>query len=150
MNDNILQTKNEAPGASVQVRHHFTASVEEVFDVWIKPELAKQFLFATPKGNMIHAETEPRAGGSFVFTERRDGVDVVHTGKYLELDRPRRLAFSFIVPLYSSEATVVIIDFIAQGSECDLILTHRGIWAGWEEKTIAGWEMMLGNLAKAL
>ncbi|MBC8087521.1 MAG: SRPBCC domain-containing protein, partial [Phycisphaerae bacterium] len=83
------------PRKNIQVTHRFTASSERVFDSWLHVETAKQFLFATETGTMVRAEIDPRVGGTFTFVDRRDGEDVLHTGSYLEIDRPTRLKFTF-------------------------------------------------------
>ena len=86
---------------TVRVTRRFSASPERVFDAWLDPAKARTFLFATKTGEMVKAETDPRVGGRFTFTDRRDGVDVDHMGEYLTIDRPRKLVFTFVVPLYS-------------------------------------------------
>src|SRR5262249_25147466 len=105
---------------TVRVTHRFTASPERVFDAWLDPEKASRFLFATPTGQMVRAETDPREGGRFTFTDRRDGEDVAHVGEYLEIDRPRRLVFTFAVPKYSSVVTQVTIEIVPLDSGCEL------------------------------
>ena len=44
---------------TVRVKHRFTASPERLFDAWLDPEKARRFLFATPTGQMVRAETAP-------------------------------------------------------------------------------------------
>ena len=86
--------------STVQVTGQFEASPERVFDAWLNPATAGKWLFATEKGQMVRVEIDPRVGGLYTIVERRDGVDVEHTGEYLEIDRPRRLVFTFRVPTY--------------------------------------------------
>jgi uncharacterized protein YndB with AHSA1/START domain len=136
----------------VRVTHRFRASAERVFDAWLDPAMARRFLFATPTGRVVRADIDARVGGSFVLTDRRDGDDVEHTGEYLEIDRPRRLAFTFRVPKYSEAADRVEIDIVALESGCELTLTHTLApeAAEWADGAAEGWTGILRGLAVAL
>ena len=138
------------PRVSLRVTHRYAASAERVFDAWLDPERASKWLFATASGRMVRAEVDARVGGSFNFTDRRDGVDVEHVGEYLEIDRPRRLAFTFGVPMYSPAMTRVSIDIVPLGPGCELTLTHEDVLPEWATQTEAGWGMLLDALAGTL
>jgi uncharacterized protein YndB with AHSA1/START domain len=43
---------------TVRVKHRFTSPPERVFDAWLDPEKAGRFLFASPTGQMVCAETD--------------------------------------------------------------------------------------------
>jgi uncharacterized protein YndB with AHSA1/START domain len=122
----------------VRVSRRFDASAERVFDAWLDPEKAGKFLFATPTGTMVRAEIDPRVGGTFCFVDRRDGEDVAHTGTYLEIDRPRRLVFSFAVPKYSAATTRVIVEIVPREAGCELTLTHEGVLPEYRDRTRRG------------
>jgi uncharacterized protein YndB with AHSA1/START domain len=136
--------------ASVRVTHRFTASAERVFDAWLDPQKAGKWLFATPSGQMVRVEIEARVGGAFCFTDRREGEDVEHIGEYLEIDRPRRLVFTFTVAKYSQESTRVTVDIVPQGAGCELTLTHEGVLPDYASRTEAGWTGILDRLAATL
>ena len=137
--------------ATVRVTRRYAASPERVFDAWLDPKVAAKFLFATPTGQMIRAETDPRVGGAFVFVDRRpDMGDVEHVGTYLEIDRPRRLVFEFAVPKYERQKTRVAIDIEPDGDGARLTLTHEGVFEEWVTRTEHGWGMILDALGKAL
>ena len=136
---------------TVRVTHRYDATPEKVFDAWLDPKAAGRFLFATPTGQMVKAEVDPRVGGKFCFTDQRPGEgDVDHVGSYLEIDRPRRLVFDFVVPKYSQERSVVTLDFAPSGSGCELTLIHDGVLEEYAEQTNGGWTMILGALAKVV
>jgi uncharacterized protein YndB with AHSA1/START domain len=135
---------------TVQVTRYFEASPERVFDAWLDPQKAGQWLFATPSGQMVRVEIDARAGGSFLFVDRRDGEDVEHTGEYIEIDRPHRLVFTFTVPKYSQESTCVSIDIVPEGTGCRLTLAHENVLADYASRTQAGWTGILDKLAAAI
>jgi uncharacterized protein YndB with AHSA1/START domain len=137
----------------VRVTRRFAASAERVFDAWLDPASARRWLFATATGEMIRYEIDPRVGGRFTFTDRRDGKDFEHTGEYLEIDRPHRLVFTFGVPAASSEFAVVAIDIRSMpDGGCELTLTQemKPELAEYRERTQDGWTMILNGLAKEI
>jgi uncharacterized protein YndB with AHSA1/START domain len=139
-----------APRTTVRVTRRFAAPPERVFDAWFDPAIARHFFFATPTGEMIRVAIDARVGGAFAMVERRNGEEFEHVGEYIVLDRPRRLAFTFAVPKFSSEATRVAIDIAALPQGCTLTLAHDGVLADFAERTERGWTMILGGLATAL
>jgi uncharacterized protein YndB with AHSA1/START domain len=145
-----VKSESTSSAAKLVVSRSFAARPEVVFDCWLNPEAARRWLFATPTGQMVRAEIDARVGGRFVFTDRRDGEDVEHVGEYLEIDRPRRLVFTFGVPKYSPVMTRVTIDMVRSAAGCDLTLTHEGVLPDWFEQTRSGWTKILETLATTL
>ena len=145
-----MRTKSKP--VTVRVARCFTASPERVFDAWLDAKRAANWMFATRSGEMVRAEIDARVGGKYVFTDRRDGEDVEHTGEYLEIDRPRRLVFTFGLPKVSPEPDRVTIEIVAQGTGCELTLTHemKPEWAEYRDRTEDGWSKMLAGLAARL
>ncbi|MFC3071040.1 SRPBCC family protein [Phenylobacterium soli] len=141
--------------AQISVSHRYAQTPERVFDAWLDPRIARRFLFATPAGEMVVCEIDARVGGRFDLTERRpDMGEVKHVGEYLEVDRPRRLVFTFAVPQFDPTATRVAIDIvpetIAGGEGCVLTLTHTDVGDDWAEGTRDGWTKILASLEPAL
>jgi uncharacterized protein YndB with AHSA1/START domain len=138
------------PSSTIRITRRFEASMERVFDAWIDPDKARRWLFATPTGQMVRVDIDARPGGSFTITDRRDGEDVEHMGEYVEVDRPRRLVFTFGVPKYSKVMTRVSIDLKPLAEGCELTLTHEGVLPEWLEPSRQGWGMLLEALAGRL
>jgi uncharacterized protein YndB with AHSA1/START domain len=138
---------NAPTSVNLRVTRQFTASAERVFDAWLDPQKAGLWLFATPTGQMVKVEIDARVGGKFNFTDRRNGEDIEHVGEYLEIDRPRRLVFTFMVPKFSQVSTRVTVEIAPVGNGCELTLTHEGVLPEWKSQTESGWTTLLGKLA---
>jgi len=137
-----------------EIRHHrFLTTCERVYDAFLDEDTAKQFLFTSPGGEIVQAAIEPQVGGNFTFVERRNGADVMHIGEYLEMQRARRLVFSFVTPQFSSESTRVEIDFIWKGTEvCDVMLRHKEVPKAEAEQIGDEWKEVMkaaGEVLKA-
>ncbi|MGA7157482.1 MAG: SRPBCC domain-containing protein [Acidobacteriaceae bacterium] len=128
---------------TVAVNQKFATDEGNVYDAFLDPKIASKFLFATPTGTMVQAEIDPRVGGRYTFVERRDEVDVEHTGEYLELVRPLKIVFTFAVPMYSSEISTVTMDIHAIGEGCEVTLQNSDVLPEWAERTREGWGKIL-------
>lgn len=146
----------------VRVQRAFACSADTIYDAWLEPDLARRFLFATPPtGEVVRCDIEPGVNGRFTIVDRRpldgDGgnaMEVEHAGRFLQLDRPRRIAFSFSLPQFKSPESTVIIDIEPQGDGCELTLRHDlgpGLVAREQvDRTEEGWTKILANLDEAL
>jgi len=85
---------------TVTVRREIAATAEELFDAWLDEESLTAWM-RPGTTRETRAEVEPRVGGGFrIVMIDADDDDYVHIGTYREIDRPRRLVFT-----WSSKAT---------------------------------------------
>ncbi len=101
-------------------------------------------------GQMVRVEIDARIGGTFLFVDRRSGEDIEHHGEYLEISRPKRLVFKFVVPKFSPNYVRVAIDIVTAGSGCDLTLLHEGLLPEQQPRVQGGWQSILEALAAHL
>lgn len=135
----------------LEVSRHFTAAPERVFDAWLDPASACHWLFATPDGVMQRVEIDPRVGGRFRIDERRGAELARHFGEYLEIERPRRLVFTFSTEEDETPSRVTVSITPTQDG-CELHLLHEmdPKWASYERQVREGWTHILEGLASTL
>lgn len=140
--------------ANVEVRRHFAATPERVFDAWTDATNIGAWMFAATMGDeVLRTSIDPREGGRFSFVVRRNGQELDHNGTYIEFDRPRRLAFTWGIGEHGDDGSIVTIAFApSTDGGCDLTLVHELApeWAEYAERTRAGWERITGALASTL
>jgi uncharacterized protein YndB with AHSA1/START domain len=76
--------------------------------------------------------------------------EVLHTGEYLEIDRPRRLVFTFGVPQFDPGYTRVTVEIVSDGEACDLTLTNDDVPDDYAEGNHDGWTRILAGLVPAI
>ena len=137
----------------------FDASPERVFDAWLNPETARKWLFASPADEEYTAELDARVGGKWRISARRAGTDYTGDGEYLEIDRPRRLVFTFAMLEFSPNSDRITVEFTPDGTGCLMTFTQEGIDIadelrqlppGVEGGTAKGWNNMFDTLAAIL
>ncbi|MBB6675218.1 SRPBCC family protein [Cohnella nanjingensis] len=150
-----------------QVTCRFQASPERVFDAWLNPEFATRWLFTSPGSDRIgrRVEMDPRVGGKYVIVDRRNGTDYVGDGEYEEIDRPRRLVFTFRMAQFSPTIDRVIVEIEPLEDGCQLTLVQeivvphrpdatseevRQMLAACKSETEHGWNEMFDHLLTLL
>jgi uncharacterized protein YndB with AHSA1/START domain len=139
--------------AKIQARvsHRFKAPAESVYDAWLDGEKVRLWMAASLKsmglaGDMRRVEIDARVGGKFFFSDMRDGKEARHWGTYLELDRPQKISFTWIVD-ESEEAdpSVVTLSIQAEPDGCVATIVHEmdAKWAEYISHTESGWSRML-------
>lgn len=137
---------------AVRVEKRFRHPVERVFDAFVDPARVGEWLFATPDGTMEKTDYDPRPGGAFAIFERRDTGVAHHYGRFVEVDRPRRVVFDFWVDDAPDDATTVTVDFVANADGCVVTLSHdlAPAWARYRDRTVHGWTMILDSLDRTM
>ena len=108
----------------VTVRREIAASAEELFDAWLDPASLAMWMRPgdTPRTT---AKVDPRVGGEFEIVMHLESGPVRHSGSYQEIDRPRRLAFTWISPHTKQTASRVAVDFHARRGTTEVVVTHE-------------------------
>lgn len=135
----------------VRVSHRFTASAERVYDAWLDPDKVRIWMKTAGQrmglaGDVKHVEIDPRVGGAFLFSDLRDGVETKHWGTYLELDRPSRIVFTWIVDESEErDPGRVTLEIQPDQAGCVATIVHEmdARWADYEAQTKNGWSCML-------
>ena len=147
-------------GLDVQVRvtQRFEASAERVFDAWLDTQWIGRWMFgkALRDEEIVRLTLDARVGGKFSFVVRRQGQEIDHVGRYLELERPRRIVFTWgIAGVSDTDESRVVVEIEPReprGNGCELTLTHHlpPEWAAYADRARDGWSKMVGELAAAL
>jgi uncharacterized protein YndB with AHSA1/START domain len=110
-----------------KVTRRFQAPADRVFDAWLDPGFATRWLFTSPNCDEKSrvCEIDPRIGGKYLIVDKRNGVDYIGEGEYLEIDRPRRLVFTFRMAQFSETVDRIVIEIMPLDKGCQLTLTQE-------------------------
>jgi uncharacterized protein YndB with AHSA1/START domain len=126
----------------VTVRREIAAPAEDLFDAWLDAQSLGSWL--KPGGiRETRAETDPRVGGMFRIVMVDDESSIEHTGTYREIDRPRRLVFTWSSPATGFRDSIVTVTFQPSSSSSTVVEIHQvglpdeearaGHHAGWSD-----------------
>lgn len=131
------------------VQRKLKASPERLFDAWTKPELMKQWFHAGDKMTTPVAEADLKLGGPWQVVMRSSaGQEYPNNGKYLVIDRPHKLVFTWHPMGQADYETKVTLLFKKVSDEfTEMTLTHEGLRdKDWYDKHNAGWTACVASL----
>ena len=94
---------------SVKVRKTIHAPVEKVFNAWLNAETLSKFMLPAPGMPEPRTEVDGRVGGGFIIYMIVGDQEIPHTGKYLEINKPNKLVFTWESPFSTKDSTVTIL-----------------------------------------
>ena len=145
----MVKYEYDGPRESASVSRRFGAPATRVFDAWIEPETASKWWFTTKTSESV-CELDPRVGGSYKVTRTRGGKQYVAIGEYIEVQRPRRLVFTFGMPQFAADFDTVTVEIENDKDGCKVNLTQDGLRPGYATSTVNGWNKMFDLLDAAL
>lgn len=135
----------------VQIRRRVRARAEEIFDLWTQPDLMARWMSPFPGAVDCKASCDLRPGGAFslIMLSGESGREV--SGTYVEVERPRKLVFTWTGALTNNVDTLVTVELTARGDETDLVLTHERLpTSAIVEGHTRGWGHILDHLAEVV
>jgi uncharacterized protein YndB with AHSA1/START domain len=135
----------------VNIKKTINAPIEKVFDAWLDPAMLTRFILPMPGMPQPEVETDPREGGRFSIVMQVGDDKIPHTGRYLSLERPGRLVFSWESP-YSADDSRVTLDFTEiDAATTSVELTHvKFVHEEARSDHEGGWGNILDQLDEAI
>lgn len=128
------------------ISKHFAAAPEAVFDAWTDPD--NMGAWFSPMTTASVPKLDLKVGGEFQINMHGPDADYVHTGRYLEIDRPGKLVFTWISEGTKDQETVVTLALATDGEGTLLTLTHeRFPDTESRDNHNKGWEAILEKFA---
>ena len=135
----------------LKLERHFKAAPDKVFAAWIEPEQIAQW-FGPENMTVPTKEIDARIGGKWLTTMRGpDGVDRTVSGVYREIDRPRRLVFTWAWHNEGKRGheTEVTVEFRGKDGGTLMTLTQRTFEnANDRDMHEMGWSSSFNDLAR--
>ena len=142
---------DDMTGGIVQLRRRVKATAEQIFDLWTQPDLMVRWLSPFPGAVDCKASCDLRPGGAFSLVMLSEQSSREVAGTYVEIDRPRKLVFTWMGTLTNNVNTLVTVELHPRGDETDLVLTHERLpTPAIREGHTRGWGNILDHLADAV
>jgi glutathione S-transferase len=112
---------------SLEVRRVIAAPPDRLFDAWTTP--SQLVVWWGPRGvRCTDAAVDLRVGGKYhIKNELPDGRVVVIRGTFLQVERPQRLVYTWLVEPGGDEPEQVTVCFEARGAATEVVVIHERI-----------------------
>ncbi len=133
---------------TLRIERTFQAPAEAVFDAWTSEEVLRRWWHTERGWETSGAEVDLRIGGVVHVVMRDPDKDVEYGGggNYTEIERPTRLAFTWIWD-GDTRGTLIELDFKETDGITTVSFTHSGLW---DEQAVRSHEDGWGKLFDGL
>lgn len=110
----------------VEIERRYDAPPERVWQAWTDPRALSRWFGPGEPGSVTQADLDVRPGGRYTIAARGpDGQEHRVSGAYEEVDRPRKLSFSWAWQSTPDRVSFVTVRFEADGAGTHMALRHE-------------------------
>jgi uncharacterized protein YndB with AHSA1/START domain len=137
---------------TLSLKRTYQAPIDAVFGAWTSAEVLGRWFHAGHGWSTPEATVDLSVGGELrvVMENPRNGNRYGGGGRFTEIDRPRRLAFTWLWD-HERVRTLIEVDLEEAGGATTVHFTHSGLW---DEAAVSshrsGWTTCLDNLGRTL
>ena len=106
----------------VTVTRTIAAPPEKVFDVWIDPQSPGGLWYGADR-SIVNVAVD----GLFYLAMKHEGRTWPHYGRFIQIDRPRRVEHTWMSEATKGVESVVTVTFEPRGEETQVTLVHTGV-----------------------
>lgn len=126
-------------------------SVEKVWEAWTEPSVIMKWFGSDPKGIVLSAKLDLRAGGSFevVF---KDGDQTEHTcyGIYTDIEKFSKLTFTWHWKSEPGVESFIVLQLTEEGKSTKMQFEHKNFGNGSKHDYVKGWQSTFVKLKQLL
>jgi len=140
----------EAPAAVV--RRLLPAPPDVVYDEWLNPDGMTEWMCPAP-ARLTGISLDPRVGGRIRLEIDDEGFVLSVTGEYLQLERPRRLSFTWTSSTWGSEEPESVVTVVLEphgDAETLMTIHHAQLPPSVLDGHEAGWRLIAAQLESRL
>ena len=130
----------------ITVARTIPAPAEKIFDVWIDPK--------SPGGPWFGADRailNPVVDGLFYLAVKHEGRRWPHYGRFLQIDRPRRIEHTWMSEGTKGAKSLVTVTLEPRGEQTEVTIRHSGVPDDeLGRKHEMGWAWILSAMADVL
>lgn len=135
---------------SAEVERILRVTPDDVFDAWLEVDAVREFICPAP-GRAASVAIDARVGGAFRFVMSLPDRELIVTGRYLAIDRPDRISFTWRCSDTGELDSVVTVTFAPHAGDGTLMrITHSLLPATLVDAHIDGWTLVARQVAAQL
>ena len=134
------------------VRHVMPAPPAMVYDAWLDPHSLAEWMCPRP-ARPTTITCDPRVGGAYRFDVEDTETTLTITGRYLHLDPPRRIAFTWYCSVWGPGVpdSIVTVSFEPHGhNETLMTIEHAQLRPDLVDRHRNGWSRIAEQLTAIL
>ena len=142
----------EDPARVVQIERTYDASAEDVFDAWTSEDVLRRWFSPGPAWETPTAQVDLRVGGRIRVQVRNPADDFQFgaSGEYTAIERPHRLAFTWVFDDDPSNEQMIELEFTEEDGATTVRFVNSNIPPQRRESQESGWSGFFDNLAGEL